>query len=133
MSRVLICDDDPVAAKALAHLLRMKGHSASVACNAGEAMVMLESQETDLLVLDENIPYVSGLELLELVQFNPKLRRCPVVFWSAHDEPMRRQRALRAGAKDYLVKFKEGWPEIWGRLEPYLGEPLPIAQTVQLR
>ena len=133
MSRVLICDNDPVAAKALVHLLRMKGHFASVASNAGEAMVLLETNKTDLLVLDENMPYVSGLEMLEMVQLNPNLRKCPVIFWSGHDEPMRREQALRAGAKDYLIKCKDAWPEIWRRLESYLSAAAPTSETVRIR
>jgi CheY-like chemotaxis protein len=57
-----------------------------------------------LVLLDLNLPYWSGIEVLEWIRQQPRLRRLPVVIFSSSNRPDDIARAYDAGANAYLVK-----------------------------
>ncbi len=99
--RVLIVDDEPPARKRIAKLLREQdGFEAVGECaNGKEALAAIRSEEPDLVLLDVQMPELSGLDLLEAL--DPDALPA-VIFVTAYD-----QHALRAfelHAVDYLLK-----------------------------
>ncbi|GAA5534074.1 response regulator rcp1 [Deinococcus aluminii] len=78
----------------------------SVARDGQEALDVLRGSETlpDLVLLDLNMPRVSGHEVLVAVKSDPALRQVPVVVFTTSDEPSDRQAARAAGADDYVLK-----------------------------
>lgn len=99
--RVLIVDDEPPARKRIAKLLReQEGFEAIGECTNGkEALEVIEAEAPDLVLLDVQMPEMSGLDLLEAL--DPDTMPA-VIFVTAYD-----QHALRAfelHAVDYLLK-----------------------------
>jgi two-component system LytT family response regulator len=99
--RVLIVDDEPPARKRIAKLLREQdGFEAVGECTNGkEALATIEADAPDLVLLDVQMPEMSGLDLLEALDPD---RMPAVIFVTAYD-----QHALRAfelHAVDYLLK-----------------------------
>lgn len=74
------------------------------ASNAEDAMGVVEAQNPDLLIADISLPGMSGLELIKQIHaIRPQLKTLIV---SRHDESLYAERAIRAGAKGYVMKLE---------------------------
>ncbi|MFQ5522972.1 MAG: response regulator transcription factor [Acidimicrobiia bacterium] len=106
--RLLVVEDEPDLAEAVARGLRRDGHAVDVALTATEADIKLRSAGYDVVVLDWNLPDGSGLELCRgLVTGDlPTLEgdRPKVLMLTARDAVEDRVAGLDSGADDYLVK-----------------------------
>lgn len=74
--------------------------------SAEEALGMLESTDPDLVIVDISLPGMSGLEFIKHLQVIRPQTKALVV--SRHDESLYAERALRAGAKGYIMKLEAG-------------------------
>jgi DNA-binding response OmpR family regulator len=106
--RLLVVEDEPDLANALARGLRRDGHAVDVALSAADADVRLRTAEYDLACLDWNLPDGSGLDLCRgLVSGDIPLiteRRPRILLLTARDDLFDRVEGLDSGADDYLVK-----------------------------
>lgn len=101
----MIVDDDPSIRMTLGRwLLRSCGTDTSEYVDGVEALNRLNSESADLLLLDESMPNLSGLELLEIVRGDPELNHLEVVMVSAAGHRNQIEKALALGVSDYLVK-----------------------------
>jgi len=104
MYRVLLVDDHPVVRKGMKAVLEdeLPGVVVVEAGGGDEALVVIEAQPLDAVVLDLSMPGRSGIDLLaDIKHRHPKL---PVLIMSLHGEEQFATRALRAGASGYLTK-----------------------------
>ncbi|MBS3958964.1 MAG: response regulator transcription factor [Xanthomonadaceae bacterium] len=105
MSRALqigLVEDDPTQAKIIGTLVRNAGMDCLHYASELEFRRRLGPESIDLLLLDWNLPGVSGLELLrELRQASSTL---PVIFLTGNDQETDIVTGLQAGADDYIVK-----------------------------
>lgn len=105
MSRTLqigLVEDDPTQAKVIAALIRNAGMDCLHYATELEFRRRMGPESIDLLLLDWNLPGVSGLDLLrELRQTNSAL---PVIFLTGNDREQDIVTGLQAGADDYIVK-----------------------------
>ncbi len=102
--RILIVDDHPIFRKGIAMLLDHEPDIiiCSEAETATEAMGLVEHHEFDLVIADISLKDTNGIELVKsLKALKPHL---PVLVLSMHDESLYAERALRAGARGYLMK-----------------------------
>lgn len=101
MQRILIVEDDPNISKMEQTLLTKHQYEVATAFSGTEAMMLLEREWFDLIILDLMLPGMDGEAVLsELI----KKRREPVICVSAKDSLSTRVEILRKGADDYLVK-----------------------------
>lgn len=100
--RILIVEDDPKIADAVATGLRGEGFDVSVARNGREGSLRLETGRFDLLILDWMLPERDGLAVLRDVRAGGT--GLPVLVVTARDAVEDRVIGLDAGADDYLVK-----------------------------
>jgi len=102
--RILIVDDHPIFRKGIAMLLE---HERDIiicgeAETAAQAMGLVDQQDFDLVIADISLKDINGIELVKsLKALRPQL---PVLVLSMHDESLYAERALRAGARGYLMK-----------------------------
>ncbi len=104
MSRILLIDDHPVMRHGLAQLIKMEPglEVCGEAGTAAEGVAQVERLKPDLVVIDLTLPDKNGLELLkDLRSLHPSIH-CLVL--SMHDEGLYAERALRAGARGYIMK-----------------------------
>jgi FixJ family two-component response regulator len=103
---VAIVDDEVSICRAMLRLLRSANFRAESFCSAADFIESLSDHTPDCLVLDLQMPTMTGLELQEhLVRSNKHL---PVIIITAHDEPEAAERCLALGAAHYLRKPIEG-------------------------
>ncbi|MDR3321120.1 MAG: response regulator [Synergistaceae bacterium] len=68
------------------------------------ALIALQRFVPDLILLDIEMPRMSGFEVLEEMGRDPRLKKIPVIFLTSHAETDNVVTALRQGARDYIVK-----------------------------
>lgn len=114
---ILIIEDDNDISKMLNELLTINGYRAIQAYSGTEAMLHIEKQAPDAVILDLMLPGMSGEEVLAGIKAAD--RSIAVLVASAKDDVTSRISLLRAGADDYLTKpFDTG--ELLARLEAVL-------------
>jgi len=103
-AKILVVDDEPRNIKLLADLLVAKGYAACTAKNGSEALVRLEQDDPDLVLLDVIMPDISGYDVCAAIRRNAKTRLLPVVMVTALDPDEERIKGLESGADDFLSK-----------------------------
>jgi class 3 adenylate cyclase len=101
---LLVVDDNRVNRLLVARTLEQFGHRVAFAENGRQALEMLRSHPTDLVLLDIEMPEMNGYQTLEALRGDPKLRDVPVVMMSSVDEIDSVARCIEMGAEDYLFK-----------------------------
>lgn len=102
--RVLAIDDDPDFCSLVTGILNENGIIARSINDAHEAEAALESWEPDLLLLDVNMPGVSGYEVCRRIRSSPRWQDLPIIFLTAQTGLDARVAAFQAGGDDYLPK-----------------------------
>jgi len=105
---ILIVDDHPMTRAGIAQLLAVQPEIAACweAGNPEQAMADLSKRQPDLMLADITMPGRSGLEFIkDALALYPAL---PILILSMHDEQLYAERALRAGARGYIMKEAGG-------------------------
>lgn len=123
MSTVLVVDDEVGARRALMRVLGMKGYDAVGVADGLEALRALEERRPDLVLLDVMMPGLGGLELLEILQGDPRWKALPVVMMTALSDTHTVNRAHQLGAKAYLVKATFSIAEMLEHVDRYTAGP----------
>ena len=113
--RVAILEDDRSQADLLAHWLEIAGHHSSAFDEGAQLVQMLQRDKFDALLLDWNVPGLSGIGVLRELRGHLRVGT-PVVMCTARDSEADIVEALRAGADDYVVKPLQRM-ELLARLE----------------
>jgi len=103
-TRILIIDDDAEFADLLRMHLSAAGYAAEVAEDAVEGGKALLARPPALILLDINMPYMSGLDLMSLMQSDTVSASIPVVLVSGRTDADTMARAVELGAADFLAK-----------------------------
>lgn len=105
MRRVWIVDDDEEMNRAIGLMLKMLDCEVVAFQSArATAQTLLTGKRPDLLVLDINMPEVSGLDLLEFLRRRKEWKDLPVIMLSSEASDTMVNRALQLGADSYLIK-----------------------------
>ncbi|MDR2107955.1 MAG: response regulator transcription factor [Coriobacteriales bacterium] len=105
MAQILVVEDDADIANMLSVLLTSDGHEPHVAYSGSEALLLLQRQRFDLILLDLMLPGRSGLEVLgELRAAKATQEATPVIMLTAVTDKETVVRLLGAGANDYITK-----------------------------
>ena len=101
-SRLLVVDDVEAMRLTLTTCLQLSGYQVHSASSGGEALELLRSQPFDLLLTDQSMPGLSGLELTDAVaRMHPDM---PIVVLTGHTDVELAKDSLRRGASDFVTK-----------------------------
>jgi two-component system OmpR family response regulator len=98
---ILVVDDDPHIRQLLVFALAKAGLETREAADGEEALAAVEARTPDLVVLDINMPRMSGLEVCRRLRARGEL---PILFLSSRDDEIDRVIGIELGADDYVVK-----------------------------
>ena len=102
MAQILIIEDEVLLAKSLSRALTVHGHICAIANSAEEGLSLLEKMPTDLVLMDIQLPGISGLEAIRKIrQHDPNIS---VMIATAYGTMAAAVEALRSGACDFLRK-----------------------------
>jgi len=101
---VLLVEDEPAQRTVLAYNLEAEGFAVIQADNGEDAMILVDEEAPDIIILDWMMPKVSGIEVCRRLKMRPETRSIPIIMLSARAEEVDRIRGLETGADDYVIK-----------------------------
>lgn len=104
MSKILIVDDDKLIVSALSIRLRAENHEILSAFDGAEAVLKAKNSRPDLIIMDINLPFSSGLKSVRKIREALGSSETPVIFLTASKVPALRAQAEAMGAAGFLEK-----------------------------
>ncbi len=101
---VLIIEDSPVQALSLIYLLETEGPRTFWAHNAEVGISLAKEKSPDLIILDIELPAMSGLEACFLLKQIDQTQNIPIILLTSHDGPNFLSDGLQRGAVDFIPK-----------------------------
>ncbi|MEM1298263.1 MAG: phosphate regulon transcriptional regulator PhoB [Pseudomonadota bacterium] len=123
-ARILAVEDEDALSALLEYNLEQEGFSVQVVADGDDAMMALDEERPDLVLLDWMLPGLSGIEICRRIRARPELRDMPVIMLTARGEEGDRIRGLNTGADDYLTK-PFSLPELVARVRALLRRARP--------
>jgi two-component system, cell cycle response regulator DivK len=102
--RVLVVEDNELNLKLFCDLLRAHGHDVEPVRDAREALDRAASFRPEVIVMDIQMPHISGFELIEAIRRDIELRRTPIMAVTAYAGKGDEERIREAGADAYVSK-----------------------------
>jgi CheY-like chemotaxis protein len=102
MSKILVIEDDEVMREMLRLRLVQAGYAVILAHDAAVAAHAVTTQRPDLILADINMPYLSGLQLIEAMKSDPATAHIPVIFVTGNAAA--EAEAMRVGGAGFLTK-----------------------------
>ena len=130
--RILVVDDHPMMRQGLAQLINNEADLAVCweADTAGQALEMVSAHKPDLVLADISLPGKNGLELIKDIRaLNPAAL---ILVVSMHDETLYAERALRAGARGYIMK-QEGGKKLMAAVRQILSGQIYVSEKMSAR
>jgi putative two-component system response regulator len=103
-TRVLVVDDEPAVTELLSRLLKREGYDVNVAADGATALEGLAAHRPHVVLLDVNMPGMSGIDVCRRIKGDPSTRLTPVVMITGMSQRDKRIEALDAGADEFLGK-----------------------------
>ena len=116
---ILVVDDTPANLQVLAGMLKDRGYKVRPVPGGRLALLAARRDPPDLILLDINMPEMTGYEVCEHLKADARLRAIPVIFISALTEPLDKVKAFGVGGVDYLTKPFQ-MEELHARVETHL-------------
>src|SRR5690349_11731889 len=102
--RVLVVDDEPLVTRGLSSLLSRRGLVVTAVNDPLRFWTSLEEAKPNLVLLDLEMPKISGVELCRVIRNDRRWSELPVIFLSGHTDQVSVHRVFSAGADDYVGK-----------------------------
>jgi DNA-binding response OmpR family regulator len=105
MYRIVIVEDDPLMQKMLAQALRAEGFECALCPDGAAALSRIPKERPDLVVLDVNLPDMTGHEICRALKSDARTKGIPVIMLTGEARSVdERVNGLDLGAEDYLFK-----------------------------
>ncbi len=101
---VLLVEDEPAQREVLSYNLDAEGFRVVAADNGEDALMLVDEEGPDIIILDWMMPKLSGIEVCRRLKMRPETRSIPIIMLSARAEEVDRIRGLETGADDYVIK-----------------------------
>ncbi len=127
MAKILIVEDDAHLLNVLREFLEGQGYSVDVSTNGADASEKLDYFKFDLVILDWQLPVMSGIEVCR--NHRNKGGKTPILMLTGRNQPAHKTEGLDTGADDYLTKpFDES--ELGARVRALLRRPHTYTGTI---
>ncbi len=104
MAYILIVDDDEIIAEMAADALMEAGHACGWVTSGDQALELLKWRRPDLMLLDQDMPEMTGSQVLRKLRTSDKFYDLPVIMFTALTGEQDEEQAIYAGAQDYIRK-----------------------------
>jgi two-component system cell cycle response regulator DivK len=122
--RVLVVEDHPLNRELAEAILERAGYDVTVAEDGETALVRVAARQPDVILLDVELPGISGLEVARRLKGDPATAPIPLVALTAYAMVGDKERVRAAGCDDYVTKPIER-PKLLGAVARALGREAP--------
>ncbi|MFG1922321.1 response regulator transcription factor [Cryptosporangium sp. NPDC048952] len=104
MGAIVIAEDDPDIRVMITEKLSRAGHQVTAAEDGAAAIVAVKNSVPDVVVLDMQMPGLSGLDVVRLIRADPTTAKVPVIMVTSHSQPQYIGESFNSGVDDFLAK-----------------------------
>ncbi len=104
MAKILVVEDNALNIKLFCDLLAAHGHEPEAVTDSREALATARAFKPDLVITDIQLPYVSGIELMQQIRGDSELASVPIMAVTAYSGVGDDERIRAAGAQAYVSK-----------------------------
>lgn len=122
--KILIAEDNPVLGEMYTRRFQLEGFEAKLVSNGMDVQPTAAEFQPDLILLDIMMPGANGLSALEVIRKEPATHHMKVFVFSALDQASDKDRAMKLGANEYLVKSKDMLLDVIDRVKREFGMPV---------
>lgn len=119
--KILLIEDEEIMVNLLQKKLTEEGYKIEIARDGIEGLEKAKLVKPNLILLDIVMPKMGGLEVLEEMQKDKKLKKIPVIIISNSGQPVEIDKAQKLGAKDWLIKTEFDPQEVIEKVKKQLG------------
>ena len=102
--KILYVEDDDDSVYSVRHRLERAGHTILVARDGERGVMMAQSENPDIILMDLSLPLLDGWEATRRLKAAPETRGIPVIALSAHAMRGEQEKAIGAGCDDFDTK-----------------------------
>jgi two-component system cell cycle response regulator DivK len=104
VAKILVVEDNALNIKLFCDLLNAHGHETEAVTDSREALEAARAFKPDLVITDIQLPYISGIELMQMLRADPELKNVPIMAVTAYAAQGDDERFRAAGAQAYVSK-----------------------------
>ncbi len=130
-TKVLIVEDYAPLADTLEYQLQRAGYEVSRAGDGGEAVNLAKLTLPDVIIMDVDLPSLSGIEVCRLIRNEPSTKDTLILMLSALGEESDQMVGFAMGADDYVVKPVESYKVLLQRLKALLRRREPVVEHTE--
>jgi len=104
VAKILVVEDNALNIKLFCDLLDAHGHQTEPVSDSRDALEAARAFKPDLVITDIQLPFISGIELMELLRADDELKDVPIMAVTAYSAPGDDERIRAAGAQAYVSK-----------------------------
>jgi len=101
---VLVCDDEPIILEAVRYIVEKEGYRLITAEDGAEALRLAREQIPDLMLLDVNMPELTGFEVCEILKNETATKNICIVMFTANVQASDYEKAEQLGADGFIQK-----------------------------
>ena len=120
--KILLVEDEDIMLNLLQRKLTQEGYDVFVARDGEEGLKIMREIMPDIVLLDIIMPKKGGIEVMEEMQKEPKLKTLPVIIISNSGQPVELDKAKELGAKDWLIKTEFDPQEVINKVVKQIGK-----------
>src|SRR3989338_3787781 len=132
--KVLIIEDEEALLSVLEHKLTREGYEVSLARDGEQGLEQIKAIKPEVVLLDILMPKLDGFGVLAKLHSDGLISTLPVIIISNSGQPVEIDRALKLGARDYLVKAEFSPEEVVEKVRKVLGEATasPLEEPISI-
>lgn len=104
MARILVVDDEPSIRELMKEILASQGHQVDLGQDGREAVQLTRKNTYQLVILDRNMPFMTGVEAVRLIRSDARLKGLKILMFTSASVIKEIEEAFEAGADEYLLK-----------------------------
>ncbi|MFH1653661.1 MAG: response regulator transcription factor [Pseudomonadota bacterium] len=102
--KILVVEDEILLLEMMKDRLKFKGYEVLIADNGKDGAFKAISEGPDLIIADLLMPEIDGMQMIKIIRSDSNLKKVPIIVISALGRDEDVEKAIAAGANDYIVK-----------------------------
>lgn len=118
--KILVVDDDKSLLRLYESALLGRGYRVVCADNGEAALKLAETELPDLIIMDIMLPAIHGLHAIDILKATPSTQDIKIIILTSLGDETTKEKALKSGALDYIVKSQSNMAEILDKISGVL-------------